>query len=88
MTKVKYKEHNLNSKYCWCEPIIEEHENGDVIIHKDIDEYLYLKLELIGDICVDYDGYRNSDDLMKLIDEIKNIAYKACRETWEYIEGI
>ena len=34
-------------------------------------------LELICDIAVDYDGYREAKDLMMLIDELKNCAIKA-----------
>jgi len=38
---------------------------------------LKLELEIIGALCVDYDGNRKAEDLMKLIDEIKLIAYNA-----------
>lgn len=37
--------------------------------------------ELILDICVDYDGYRDAKGLMSLIDEVVEIAqhgYKLC----------
>lgn len=34
-------------------------------------------LILIGDVCLDYDGYNTVEDLKRLIDEIKDIAYNA-----------
>ena len=40
--------------------------------------------ELILDICVDYDGYRDPEGLMSLIDEVVEIArhgYKLCKPT-------
>jgi hypothetical protein len=48
-----------------------------VIVHRDDLEYAIYELALIGDILVDYDGYRTADSLMKLCDEIRERAYGA-----------
>lgn len=47
-------------------------------INKAMKAYLYSKnacLELIYEIAVDYDGYRDSKNLMELIDEMREIAH-------------
>lgn len=47
-------------------------------INKAMKECLYSKdkcLELIHDIAIDYDGYRDVKNLMELIDEIREIAH-------------
>lgn len=47
-------------------------------INKDMRECLLNKdicLEIIHDIAIDYDGYRDAKNLMELIDEIKEIAH-------------
>lgn len=54
----------------------QEHEYK--YINKAMKEYLYSKdacLEIIHDIAIDYDGYRDAKNLMELIDEIKEIAH-------------
>lgn len=38
-------------------------------------------LELIADIAVDYDGYRKAKSLMELIDELRDIARTALKQT-------
>ena len=43
------------------------------------------KLLFISDLCYDYDGFRDADNLMGLIDEIREIAIQA-REELETIE--
>ena len=25
--------HNMDSEHCWCSPTVEEHDNGNIIIH-------------------------------------------------------
>lgn len=47
-------------------------------INKAMKAYLYSKdacLELIHDVAIDYDGYRDARNLMDLIDEIREIAH-------------
>lgn len=36
-------------------------------------------LQLISNICIDYDGYDNKEELKSLIDEIKDISDKQLR---------
>ena len=67
------REHNTDSDNCWCNPNVED----GVVIHRDDLEYAIYELTLIGDILVDYDGYRKAEDLMSLCDEIKERAYNA-----------
>ena len=44
-------------------------------------------LKLIIGIALDYDGYREAEDLMELIDELKEIAKTGLkRSKWEYSE--
>ena len=38
------------------------------------------RLEAIADIAIDYDGYRTAEDLMSLIDEIREIALNGIPE--------
>lgn len=38
------------------------------------------RLETIADIAVDYDGYRTAEDLMSLIDEMRDIALRGVPE--------
>lgn len=45
------------------------------IIHEQRD-----RLQTIADIAVDYDGYRTAEDLMSLIDEIRDIALRGVPE--------
>lgn len=66
------KEH-VTTAECWCRPNV-----GDgVVVHRDDLEYATYELTLIGGICVDYDGNRTAKDLMGLIDEVRDRAYKA-----------
>ena len=68
-------EHETNEN-CWCMP----YPKGDgVWVHRTDVEYLGFELELIGDICVDYDGAREAEDLMTLIDEMKERSYSAAK---------
>lgn len=69
-------EHETNEN-CWCNPYYPTGEG--VWIHRTDVEYLGFELELIGDICVDYDGAREAKDLMTLIDEIKERSYSAAK---------
>ena len=67
------REHTTDGDKCWCKP-----NTGDgVVVHRDDLEYTLYELTLIGDILVDYDGYRIAKDLMSLCDEIRERAYKA-----------
>ena len=38
------------------------------------------RLETIADIAIDYDGYRTAEDLMSLIDEMRDIALRGVPE--------
>ena len=38
------------------------------------------RLETIADIAIDYDGYRTAEDLMSLIDELRDIALRGVPE--------
>lgn len=40
------------------------------------------RLETIADIAIDYDGYRTAEDLMSLIDEMRDIALRGVPEDW------
>ena len=72
-------EHETNEN-CWCMP----YPVGDgVWVHRANIEYLGFELELIGDICVDYDGQRDIKGLMNLIDEIKERSYSAAKRAKE-----
>jgi hypothetical protein len=67
------KEHVLEGDNCWCHP----NDIDGVIVHRDNEDYLAYELTLIGDICIDYDGYRTTDGLKGLIDELRERAYSA-----------
>lgn len=60
---------------CWCQP----DEYDGVVVHRSDLEYAIFELTMIGDICVDYDGFRSTEGLMSLIDELKERAYKAVK---------
>ena len=49
---------------------------------KEIEE----QFQTIVDIAVDYDGYRKSDDLLKLIDELRDMALKGVHMAQELEE--
>ena len=66
------KEHET-TRECWCRPNV----NDGVVSHRTELEYAIYELTLIGDICVDYDGYRIAKNLMELLDEVRDRAYKA-----------
>lgn len=68
------KEH-ITTEDCWCQPNVYD----GVVVHRDDLEYAIFELTLIGDICVDYDGFRTIDDLKGLIDEIRDRAYAAVK---------
>ena len=38
------------------------------------------RLQMIADLAIDYDGYRTAEDLMSLIDEIREIALNGIPE--------
>ena len=67
-----FKEHETTTE-CWCKPNV----NDGVVVHRTELEYALYELTLIGDICVDYDGCRTVENLMELVDEVKERAYKA-----------
>ena len=66
------KEHETTPD-CWCHP----DEFDGVVVHRDDLGYALYELTIIGDILVDYDGYRTTESLMKLCDEIRARAYEA-----------
>ena len=68
------KEHQTTTK-CWCHP----NEFDGIVVHRDDLEYAIYELTLIGDILVDYDGYRTAESLMSLCDEIRERAYGAVK---------
>lgn len=72
-------EHETNEE-CWCQPYP---AGDDVWVHRTDVGYLEFELELIGDICVDYDGAREIKGLMSLIDEIKERSYGAAKRAKE-----
>ena len=77
---------HTSTRDCWCNPYLAfEEVGGDVWVHNTVEEYLLKELELIGDICVDYDGYRSIDGLKKLVDEIKERAYSAYANVWKEV---
>lgn len=49
---------------------------------KEIEE----QFQTIVDIAVDYDGYRKADDLLKLIDELRDMALKGVHMAQELEE--
>ena len=68
-------EHETNQD-CWCNP----YYAGDYVwVHRTVEEYMLLELELIGDICIDYDGNRTKDGLCALVDELRDRAYGAVK---------
>lgn len=54
------------------------HEVAVQVLMKENDKGVE-KLNDIGDICVDYDGYRTVKGLKELIDDIKDYAYKSAK---------
>ena len=68
-------EHETNQD-CWCNPYP---VGDDVWVHRTDEEYMLFELELIGDICVDYDGNRTKNDLYGLVDELRDRAYGAVK---------
>lgn len=60
--------------YLYCSTIV-EHEPAYPVRRVGEDEYKVLKaIQLIHDLCIDYDGFNTVDGLKSLIDDVRSIT--------------
>lgn len=65
--------------YLCCSTIV-EHEPAYPVRRVGEDEYKALKaLQLIHDLCIDYDGFNTVDGLKSLIDDVRSITEEALK---------
>ena len=71
-------DHVTEGQECWCNPYLALGDSS-VIVHNDALQYLRMEPLLIGDILIDYDGNRDAEGLMSLIDEVRSRCYAAVK---------